>query len=215
MKAFGHVQNRKDFVFNLVLLDFFRRVYFTTPRFFLLLVKCSTPLKRNARFFSVPRSFSTVLPFTTREKKNMWRTDQGHVLRHCYPRPPLKKLPKRRISLPQPCGPRLSSKTRGGGPPSLEPPLLCKHMCPTTACLVIFLLLCCSCVLFCYRFVWFPCGSAIMQRKVMHVNFFCFSCHICRNTVVLRTRNFTTMATWHNGLPSLLPFSSIIIAGWF
>ena len=54
---------------------------------FLLLVKCSTPLKRNARFFSVPRSFSTVLPFTTREKKNMWRTDQGHVLRHCYPGP--------------------------------------------------------------------------------------------------------------------------------
>ena len=53
----------------------------------LLLVKCSTPLKRNARFFSVPRSFSTVLPFTTREKKNMWRTDQGHVLRHCYPGP--------------------------------------------------------------------------------------------------------------------------------
>ena len=25
--------------------------------------------------------------FTTREKKNMWRTDQGHVLRHCYPGP--------------------------------------------------------------------------------------------------------------------------------
>ena len=104
----------------------------------------------------------------------MWRTDQGHVLRHCYPRPPLKKLPKRRISLPQPCGPRLSSKTRGGGPPSLEPPLLCKHMCPTTACLVIFLLLCCSCVLFCHRFVRFLCGSAIMQRKVTHVSFFRF-----------------------------------------
>ena len=28
------VQKRKDFVFNLVLLDFFRRVYFITPRFF-------------------------------------------------------------------------------------------------------------------------------------------------------------------------------------
>ena len=25
--------------------------------------------------------------FTTREKKNMWRSDQGHVLRHCYPGP--------------------------------------------------------------------------------------------------------------------------------
>ena len=32
------------------------------------------------------------------------------------------------------------------------PSALCKHMCPTMACLVI-LLLCCTCVLFCYRFV--------------------------------------------------------------
>ena len=120
-----------------------------------------------------------------------------------------KKLPKRSISLPQPCGPRLSSKTRGAAP------LLWNRRCSVSTCapqwLVwsFFLLLCCSCVLFCYRFVWFLCGSAIMQRKVIHVNFFCYSCHICRNTVVLRTRNFATMATWHNGLPSLLPFSSI------
>ena len=58
--------------------------------------------------------------------------------------------------------------------PSLNPPLLCKHMCPRTTCLIIFLLLCCSCVLFCHRFVRFLCGSAIMQRKVTHVNFFRF-----------------------------------------
>ena len=62
----------------------------------------------------------------------------------------------------------------GGRAPSLNPPLLCKHMCPRTACLIIFLLLCCSCVLFCHRFVRFLCGSAIMQRKVTHVSFFRF-----------------------------------------
>ena len=46
----------------------------------------------------------------------------------------------------------------GGGPPSLEPPLLCKHMCPTMACLVIFfvavLFLCPVLLPFCLIPVW-------------------------------------------------------------
>ena len=38
---------------------------------------------------------------------------------------------------------------------------------------------------------------AIMQRKVIQVNFFVVLYHICRteHTVVLRSRNFATMAT--------------------
>ena len=37
--------------------------------------------------------------------------------------------------------------------------------------------------------------------------FLVFSYHVCRNTVVLRSRNFATMATWHNCLSSLSTFS--------
>ena len=36
---------------------------------------------------------------------------------------------------------------------------------------------------------------AIMHKKVIHVNFFVFFCHICRITVLI-CRNFATMATW-------------------
>ena len=99
--------------------------------------------------------------------------------------------------------------------PSLNPPLLCKHMCPRTTLWLFFC--CCVVPVSCFVTVLFDSCVAVQScRGKSHMSiFFVFSCHIYGNTVVLRSRNFATMATWHNGLSSLLPFCSIIIAGWF
>ena len=70
---------------------------------------------------------------------------------------------------------------------------------------------CCVVPVSCFVTVLFDSCVAVQScRGKSHMSvFFVCSCHICGNTVVLRSRNFATMATWHNGLSSLPTFSWI------
>ena len=49
--------------------------------------------------------------------------------------------------------------------------------------------------------------SSIMHRKVIHVEHFHFFLPYLQDHGLLRSRNFATMATWHNNFSSPLPFT--------
>ena len=74
-----------------------------------------------------------------------------------------KKLPKRSISLPQPCGPRLSSKTRGAAP------LLWNRHCSVSTCapqwLVWSFLCCCVVPVSCFVTVLFDSCVAVQSCR--------------------------------------------------